>query len=159
MKTPGWFKRGAATTAVFTLLGPIVASLLVAALFLWGRSLAPPSLPAMSLTDLLLAGFLGAFLPQLALGLVTGLVMSFASRRIRSGRAWLMWTAVTAVTLGVGAIMLLLTISYADAGFVPAVVMLIAHGIPAVLGALTSAAATVRLRPRPSATPTAEVFG
>lgn len=159
MKTPDWFKRGAATTAVFTLLGPLVASLLVAVLFLWGRSLAPSSLPAMSVTDMLLAGFLGAFLPQLVLGLVTGIIMSFASRRIRSGQGWLVWAAVSASMVGVGAIMLLLRISYTDAGFIPAAVMVIAHVIPAALGALTSAAATLRLRHRPSAEPAAEVFG
>ena len=36
----------------------------------------------MSATDLLLAGFLGAFLPQLALGLMIGLTMCFVSPRI-----------------------------------------------------------------------------
>lgn len=154
----GWFKRGAATTAIFALWGPFVASLLVAGLFLWGRSLAPPSAPAMSATDLLLAGFLGAFLPQLALGLVTGLIMSFASPRIRSVRGWLVRAAVSASSLGVGAITLLLWASNAGDGFIPAMVMVIAHVIPAVLGALMSAVATLRLRPRPSAEPTAEVL-
>ena len=159
MTTPGWFRRRAATTAVFTLWGPFVASLLVAALFLWGRSLAPSSSPAMSATDLLLAGFLGAFLPQLALGLMIGLTMCIVSPRIRSVRGWLLWAALSASSLGVGAITLLLWASNADAGFLPALVMVIAHVIPAVLGALLSAAATLRLRPRPSAKPTAEMFG
>ena len=113
----------------------------------------------MSATDLLLAGFLGAFLPQLALGLMIGLTMCFVSPRIRSARGWLLWAALSASSLGVGAITLLLWASNADAGFLPALVMVIAHVIPAVLGALLSAAATLRLRPRPSAKPTAEMFG
>jgi hypothetical protein len=147
-----------ATTAVFTLVGPFIASLLVAVLYFWGRS-AAPSVSAMSAADLLLAGFLGAFLPQLGPGLVTGLIMSFASPRIRSGRGWLTWAAVSTLTFGAMAIVLLFSTSYADAGWIPALVMVIALVIPAVLGALASAAATLRIRPRPAVAPTAEVFG
>ncbi|MDP3379278.1 MAG: hypothetical protein Q8S53_13025, partial [Brevundimonas sp.] len=90
---------------------------------------------------------------------VTGLIMSFASPRIRSGRGWLTWAAVSTLTFGAMAIVLLFSTSYADAGWIPALVMVIALVIPAVLGALASAAATLRIRPRPAVAPTAEVFG
>ena len=158
MKTPGWFKRGAATTAVFLLLGPFVACLLVAALFFLVRASFPTPDEPLRLSDIVLSGVLGGFLLQLAPGLMTGLGMSFASPRISSVRGWLGWSTLCSTVLSVGVCMLLLRASSADTAVAPVIVMLVTLSLPGALGGLAAAAATLRFRPRPSPRPTAEVF-
>lgn len=155
--TPGWFKRGAATTAVFTLLGPAVAGLILAGLFVVGRSLGPEPGPPRTGTDILFSGGAG-FLLQMGPGLITGLVMSFASPRIRSTVAWLGWSAFSVTALSLGGVALMLRASFADVGIGPFLISMVALTLPGFLGTLASAGATLRLRPRPSTKPTAEVF-
>ena len=153
--TPGWFRRGAATTAVFTLLGPAVAGLILAGLFLAGRALA--SGPSPTANDILFSGGVG-FLLQMGPGLITGLAMSFASPRIRSTGAWLGWAALTVTMISLGGVALMLRASFADVGIGPFLISMVFLALPGFLGALASAGATLRLRPRPSPKPAAEVF-
>ena len=158
MKTPNGFRRGAATTAVFLLFGPFIAGLLVAGLFLLGRSLVEAPVEPESANIVLLSGVLGGFLLQLVPGLVTGLGMSFASGRIYSVRGWLGWSALSSTALSVGVCSLVVWLTAADTGWGPMIVMLMALGVPGALGGLAAAAATLRLRPPPSPRPTADVF-
>ena len=158
MKTPGWFKRGAATTAVFLLFGPFIAGLLVAGLFSLVQVSFPVPAEPLRLSDVVLAGFVGGFLLQLGPGLLTGLGMSFASTRIASVRAWLGWSTLSSVLLSVGVCLLLLRAGSAGAALASVIGMLATLSLPGALGGLAAAAATLPLRPRPSPRPTAEVF-
>lgn len=153
--TPAWFKQGAATTAVFTLVGPAIAGVIIAGLSVTGRALA--SGPSPTANELLFSGGVG-FLLELGPGLITGLVMSFASPRIRSSGAWLGWAALTVTVLCLGGSALMLRASFVGVGIGPVVIAMVALTLPGILGALASAVATRRLRPRRPAAPTAEVF-
>jgi len=155
--TPAWFKRGAATTAVFALLGPGLASVVITGLFVVSRESASASIPSPTVTDVLVAAGSG-FLIQLGPGLITGLIMSFGSPQIRSIWGWFGWAAPTMTMLSLGAIALLLRTSFVDVGIGPVMISMVILTLPGLLGALASAGATLRFRPRPSPKPTAEVF-
>ena len=158
MKTPGRFKRGAATTAVFLLFGPFVAGLLVAGVSYLARVSFPAPGEVLRLTDIVLSGLLGGFVLHLGPALLTGLGMSFASPRIASAKGWLGWSTLCATVLSVGVCLLLFSASSADTALPSVIVALAALGLPGVLGGLAAAAASLRLRPRPSTEPTVEVF-
>lgn len=155
MKTPGWFKRGAATAAVYFLVVPVVGGALVALLALSARPFYPPDL-RFSLEAALLGGlFMGGALFSPA-ALICGIALAFASPKIRRRPVWLALAAAGGAGLTAATALILFRSSIADV--LSTVIALLALCIPAAIAHLVAALITLKTRPGPPATPTAEIF-
>lgn len=158
MKTPGWFKRGAATAAVYFVVVLVVAGALTALLALSAR----PLMPEETRTSLVVAiggGFAVGAMTHAPSGLICGLSLALLSAKIRRKRVWLGSAIVGGLVLSVLTGLLMFRLfRTSDVAPMVAAISLTAFSIPAVLANLSAAFATLRLRPSPLARPTADVF-
>lgn len=80
---------------------------------------------------------------------VTGLIMSILSRRIRTGRGWMGYSALSGAALTSAALLVMFRSIFTEGPLGAGLYVVAGLTLCGVIGALVAAAATLGLRPRP----------
>lgn len=156
--------RGLGTVAIFLVAGPVVGGLGMTATVALADALLGAEL-IQAREDWFMAFQLGALISAPA-ALIGGIVMAASSARLASRQRWLVRSALVCAALGAATMALIIGVaammqqsSFPIAAFLSRAVMAIgALALSAAALGAACAGASLRLRPRPSPLPSADVF-